>query len=117
MIFREGRLPHDLEYEVMINLDNMTITFQRPRGGEGFLAGLLRRLSTVSYVTWPYESMFTNWKWFWKDNGNVWQTYDKDCSVSLKYFDDSPAQKKSPPPTYPILWQKNLRIMSPDKSG
>ena len=65
----------------------MTIAFQQPKGGEGFLAGLLRRLSTVSYVTWPYESMFTNWRWYWK-KGNVWHTYDKDVSVSLKYADN-----------------------------
>ena len=83
MIFRQGRFPDDLEYEITIDLDNMTITFQRPEGGEGLLAGLLRRLSTVSYVTWPHESMFTNWKWYWKNNGNVWHLYDKDCSVSL----------------------------------
>lgn len=60
MIIRQGRFPGDLEYKITIDLDNMTISFQRPRGGEGLLAGLLRRLSIVSFVTCPYESMFMN---------------------------------------------------------
>ena len=97
MIFREGRFPADLEYEIKIDLDNMTILFQRPRGGEGLLPGLLRRLSTVSYVTWPYESMSTNWKWYWKDNDNVWHLYGKDYLVSLlslKYFEENPSPKE-----------------------
>jgi len=63
----------------------MTIAFQQPKGGDRLLAGLLRRLSAVPYVGWPYESMFTNWRWYWK-NGNVWHTYDKDVWVSLKYM-------------------------------
>ena len=83
MIFRQGRFPGDLEYEITIDLDNMTIAFQRPRGGGALLQGLLRRLSTVSYVCWPCESMCTKWKWYWKDNGNVWHLYDKDFLVSL----------------------------------
>ena len=114
MIFRQGRFPGDMEYEITIDLDNMTITFQRPRGGEGLLAGLLRRLSIASYVTWPYESMFTNWKWYWKDNGNVWRLYDKDHLVSLlrlKYLKTLPKRILPPlqfsgewrmSPTYPL---------------
>ena len=104
MIFRQGRFPGDMEYEITIDLDNMTITFQRPRSGEGLLAGLLRRLSIASHVTWHYESMFTNWKWYWKDNGNVWRLYDKDHLVSLlrlKYLKTPPQENSSPSP---ILW-------------
>jgi len=114
MIFRQGRFPGDLEYEITIDLDNMTITFQRPRGGEGLLAGLLRRLSPVCYVTWPHESMFTNWKWHWKDNGNVWHLYDKDYLVSLlslKYSYDNPFPKEVLPLPYSLA--KTLWRMSP----
>ena len=110
MIIRQGRFPGDLEYEITIDLDNMIITFQRPRGGEGLLAGLLRRLSIASFVTCPYESMFTNWKWYWKDNDNVWHLYDKDYLVSLlslKCFEETPPQKKSCPLQFPGEWRMN----------
>ena len=82
MIFRQGSLPGDLEYEITIDLDNMTIAFQKPRSGEELMAGLLRRLSTLSHFTRPYETMLTTWKWYWK-KGNVWHIYDKDFSVRL----------------------------------
>ncbi|XP_078378802.1 uncharacterized protein LOC144661949 isoform X2 [Oculina patagonica] len=65
-------------YDIMIDLDNMTITFQEPKSGGVVLVGQLRRLSTVSYATNPCDSVFTNWKWYWKDNDNIWQMYDKD---------------------------------------
>ena len=83
MIFRDGRLPRDLKYEVMIDLNSMTIAFHWPRGGGGFLVGLLRRLSTEAYAINPCDLVPTNWKWYWKDNGNVWHMYDKDYTVSL----------------------------------
>ncbi|XP_078378825.1 protein mono-ADP-ribosyltransferase PARP12-like [Oculina patagonica] len=56
----------------------MTITFHKPRGGGVVLVGLLRRLSTQSYITRPCDPVCTKWKWYWKDNGNVWRLYDKD---------------------------------------
>lgn len=87
MIFREGIFPRDQRYEVQIDLDNMTMmTFQKPKGGGIVLVGKLRRLSTLSYMTAtsPSDLMFTNWKWYWKDDGNVWHLYDdKDFLVSL----------------------------------
>jgi len=83
MIFRNGRLPRDLKNEVVIDQDNMTITLKRPRGGGRFLVGLLRRLSTVSYVISPCDPVVTYWKWYWKDDTNVWHMYDDDHAVSL----------------------------------
>lgn len=83
IIFRKGGPSRDQLYEVVINLDYMTITFQRPRGGSVILVGLLRRLSTASYISFPGEILATNWKWYWKDKGGVWNMYDKDNSVSL----------------------------------
>ena len=82
MILRGGCLPRDQGYEVVIDLDDMTIAFQKTIGGVSYL-GELRRLSTVSYSTCPCDPMVTNWKWYWKENGNVWYMYDKDNSVSL----------------------------------
>ncbi|XP_078365095.1 protein mono-ADP-ribosyltransferase PARP11-like [Oculina patagonica] len=66
----------------MIDLDNMTITFQKPGDGGVFLVGLLRRLSTVSYMHATYSNprnfVFTKWKWYWQDDQNIWHWYD--CS-------------------------------------
>ena len=81
MIFREGRLLRAQGCEVVIDMDNMTITFQMS-WGVSFL-GELRRLSTVSYDTCPCDPVVTNWKWYWKDNGDVWRMYDKGYSVSF----------------------------------
>ena len=86
MTFRKGGPPRDQGYEVMINLDHMTITFQMPKGGDVILVGLLRRLSTVSYITFPGENVATNWKWYWKNKGGAWNMYDKDNSVSLVFI-------------------------------
>ena len=86
-MFRQGRFPGDVEYEITLNLDNMTIAFHQRKGGEGLLAGLLRRLSAAPYVTRSYKSTFTNWRWYWK-NGDVWHTYDKDALVGVKYADN-----------------------------
>ena len=83
MIFRDGRFPRDLKDEVMIDQDNMTITFQRPKGGGGFLVGSLRRLSTVPYDINLCDPVFTKWAWYWKDSSNAWHMYDKDYAVSL----------------------------------
>lgn len=82
MIFREESPSRHQGYDIMIDLDNMTITFQEPKSGGVVLVGQLRRLSTVSYATNPCDSVFTNWKWYWKDNDNIWQMYDKDFWVS-----------------------------------
>ena len=73
----------------MIDPNNMTIAFHWPRGGGGLLVGLLRRLSTVACANNPCDLVPTNWKWYWKDNGNVWQIYDKDYTVSLYLYHDS----------------------------
>lgn len=86
MICRKTSLPRDEENEVVIDLDNMTITFHQPRGGDVVLVGLLRRLSTQSYITCPCDPVCTKWKWYWKDNGNVWRMYDKDFLVSWLVF-------------------------------
>lgn len=62
MIFREKSLPRIQGYEVTIDLDNMTIKFQKPSGGDVASVGLLRRLSTVPYVpaTCPCEERDAN---------------------------------------------------------
>ncbi|XP_078361818.1 uncharacterized protein LOC144646153 [Oculina patagonica] len=77
---RQGSLPRDQKYEIDVDLDNMNITFQKPNGGGVSFLGKLRRLSTVAYVKNPCDYVFTNWKWYWKDNGKVWRMYDKDYS-------------------------------------
>lgn len=85
MVFREGSLPRDQRYEVVIHLDKMTM-FLKPSSSGGSFQGELRRLSTESYASCPCDPVATNWKWYWKDNGNVWHMYDKDYSVSLYYI-------------------------------
>ncbi len=86
MTFSNGIFPRDQGHEVKVDLENMTImTSQKPMGGGVVLVSELRRLSTLSYMyaTRPSDLVFTNWKWYWKDDGNVWHLYDKDYLVSL----------------------------------
>ena len=89
-VFSKKRVSRDQGYEVMIGLDNMTITstFQKPRGVRVILVGQSRRLSTESYMCadHPCDLMSTNWKWYWKDDSNVWNLYDKDYLVSLYLY-------------------------------
>lgn len=38
----------------------------------------IRRLSTVAFHICPCAYVPTRWTWYWKENGNIWQTYGKD---------------------------------------
>ena len=71
-------------HEVTIDVNNMTMSL-KPRSSphHPLIAGALRRLSTVAYLTCPSEFVVTNWKWYWKDNGNIWRMYDRDHMVRL----------------------------------
>lgn len=75
-------LQFDQGYEVLIDLDYMAMSL-KPSSSIFSVMGEARRLSTVSYATCPCDPVFTNWKWYWKEIGNVWHMYDKDRSVSL----------------------------------
>ena len=81
---REGTLSRALGYvQVKIDVNNMTMSYIKPWSSPHHpsIEGELRRLSTVAYLTCPSDSVVTNWKWFWKDNGNIWRMYDMDHMV------------------------------------
>ena len=44
----------------------------------------LRRLSTVAYHISARDYVPTMWTWYWKENGNIWQTYGEDRSVRIE---------------------------------
>ncbi|KAL9956767.1 hypothetical protein ACROYT_G038300 [Oculina patagonica] len=91
------------------------MTFQKPKGGGIVLVGELRRLSTLSYMyaTRPSDLVFTNWKWHWKDDVNVWHLYDKDLlkrdlqKLIEQAFLDS-CDKRKPRATFTFATPENM---------
>ena len=69
-----------LGYTITIDFDDMLMTL-RPLDSQDTLISELRRLPTLNGPVDPSEPTSMSSTWFWEDNGNVWRTYDKDCSV------------------------------------
>ena len=69
-----------LGYTISIDFDYMLMSL-RPLDSQDTLKSQLRRLSSLDGSVDPSEPISMSWTWFWEDNGNVWRTYDKDCSV------------------------------------
>ena len=71
-------------YTITIDLDDMVI-FLTPINCQGArIISELRRLSTVDGSAAPCSEKSVNWTWYWVENGKVWRTYNKDCSVRYR---------------------------------